>query len=46
MASLLNAALSVLRLCDLFPSQLPLRAKADELNARPELALKLIGALK
>jgi len=42
---MLNAALSVLRQCDLFPEGFPMRAKADELNAQPLLALKLIGAL-
>jgi hypothetical protein len=45
LASMLNAALSVLRTCTLFGDDFPLRAKADELNAQPRLALKLIGAL-
>jgi hypothetical protein len=43
-AALLGAALSVLRITDAFPSNLPLRARADELAANPIQALMLLGA--
>lgn len=43
-ATLLNAALTVLRLTKAFLPKLPLRARADELAANPTLALKLLGA--
>jgi hypothetical protein len=43
-AVLLNAALSLLRQTEAFPSGFPLRARADELAANPTLALKLLGA--
>jgi hypothetical protein len=43
-ATLLNAALTVLRQTKAFATALPLRARADELAAAPSLALKLLGA--
>jgi hypothetical protein len=43
-ATLLGAALSVLRQTDAFPADFPLRARADELAASPALLLKLLGA--
>ena len=46
LASLLNAALSVLRLRGNFAEDLPIRGRADHLGRFPEKALKLIGALE
>ncbi len=46
LASLRNAALTVLRLIPGLPDDLPIRARADHLGRRLRKALKLIGAIK
>jgi hypothetical protein len=45
LATLLGAALSLLRQTSAFDPKIPLRAKAEEVAANPRLALNLIGAL-
>jgi predicted transposase YbfD/YdcC len=46
LATLLGAALSLLRTTPHFDPTMPIRAKADEIAANPRLALNLIGALE
>ena len=46
LASLRDAALTVLRLIPGLPDDLPIRARADHLGRRPRKALKFIGALE
>jgi predicted transposase YbfD/YdcC len=46
LASLRDAALTVLRLIPGLPEKLPIRARADHLGRRPGKVLKFIGALK
>lgn len=46
LASLRDAALTVLRLIPGTPDDLPIRARADHLGRRPRKALRFIGALE